>query len=144
MTDVNNQQMTHQPEPGMTRIDPWVRLHYNELLLLQPTHLYSSFDDDVAEEFAVREPSSAGVTEWAVDGSRKLSFGWDWYWDANSRLMLANWRQLRTNVLLVDDSGRDLSAEETYPYVEQLMSRCQWQQATCQMLGLVGPGHEGA
>lgn len=127
---------TYPSGPATPRIDPWVRLHFSQLLALQPHHLYSSFDEDVAEDMAIRSPNSAGVTEWATDGTRQLSFGWDWCWDPQTRLMLANWRHLRTNALVVDDAGRSLTAAETYPYVEQLMATCQWQAATCRCLGL--------
>ncbi len=71
-----------------------------------------------------------------TEGTRQLSFGWDWCWDPQTRLMLADWRHLRTNALVVDDCGRSLTAAETYPYVEQLLSACQWQAATCRCLGL--------
>ena len=117
--------------------DAYVRMIIDDLQALVPKHLHSETDPDGpdldADELAGRVQ---GFTEWTIAGPRWLSLGWDWTFDVDSRLLLAQWNTLRTNLMVTNEAGDDMGADCTRLCIARLMARVHWEHTTAQVLGL--------
>ena len=118
---------------GLPMFDTYVRLRLGELHAIQPRHLHSGTDDGAVLALR-RDDTLTGFTEWASDGARALSMGWDWSLAANSPWPVAHWDTLRTNIMLTGDEGTDLGTEWTQCCVAERMSRVDWAAAVVESL----------
>lgn len=114
-------------------LDLHIRLRFDDLQSLQALHLHTEIESTADAQ--LRELS--GFTEWQVArGTRALSFGWDWTYQADKALLHGEWASLRTNLIMVDEHGLDLGRECTQLCVAQLMDRAGWAQVLAQRLDL--------
>lgn len=109
-------------------LDVHVRMRVDELTETAPQHLFSQIDTAAASG-ADGHLSSAlkGSTEWAVDGPRRLTFGWDWTYEPASSRFSGRWSTLRTNLMVVDEHGTDMGADCLRLCVARLMTQARWE-----------------
>ncbi len=97
--------------------DTRVRVTTADLERLQLKHIYSEAEDALDN----------GYTEWSAAYTRALTFGWDWNYDRETGALVADWPQLRTNLMVTDAAGADLGPEQTSACVAQLAAEVGWQ-----------------
>ncbi|MDT8999868.1 DUF4902 domain-containing protein [Paucibacter sp. APW11] len=114
--------------------DAYVRLSIDDLQKLVPTHLHSEIEDLVDD--ADPDASIQGFTEWTAASTRTLSFGWDWCFEPSSEQLLGQWGSLRTNLMVIDESGGDMGIECTRLCIARLMTHIRWEYTIAKVLGL--------
>jgi hypothetical protein len=93
---------------------------------------FSMFDETLPLHRAAR---GAGVTEWqGRSGSRLVSLGWDWLRLHDGALVADTSSPPRSNILLIDRQGYDMSLPETDDGLWKLIHALPWQRDTA--LGL--------
>ncbi|WP_341678429.1 DUF4902 domain-containing protein [Niveibacterium sp. SC-1] len=126
-------------EEGLSLFDSTITLTMKELYELEPEHLFSE-----AETLA--RPGShdavvVGFTEWSVDHARRISFGWDWRYEAQRGLMIGRWKSLRTNTRITDEDGNPVCDRLTWLSVASVMGKVHWSAIVAHTLGLRGLRH---
>ena len=92
--------------------DGLIRLTFEELLSAPLVHLMSGLDAHAgrAAQDCGRITTLAGYTEWTSVSRPAVSLGWDWFYDpARGAGRCCRVGLPRSNVMLVDDQGRDKS-----------------------------------
>ena len=116
-------------------VDYCVRITERRLLSLQLIHLESGIDlsqgDDVSDRSQIDaiESELTGYSEWLDQNSPEISIGFDWVMGAPHGLLAVRERSIRTNLMLVDESGADLGLEATTQACEQLLRSGAWHAA---------------
>lgn len=117
--------------------DFYVRLHEAALSRMAWIHLESGVDllderddspCDRLLEGARLSGAIRGYTEWVSESLPLISFGWDWSMTLSGTLQL-NRHSIRTNVMLLDECGRDLGRSASVAGVVRLIDQRQWQEA---------------
>ena len=112
--------------------DGYLRVSGEQLLHVRLEHLLSGLDDEPAPPAARSAGASAatlaGFTEWVGGWRPAVSVGWDW--QAGHAAGGAQYRRVgppRSNLMLVDDRGRDLGFELTAFRVGLWLDQQCWQ-----------------
>jgi hypothetical protein len=116
--------------------DAYVRLSIANVHDLQVTHIHSELEDMLPAQADQAQPMLQGFTEWSAPGDRAISFGWDWTFEPDKNRLLARWTTLRTNLMLIDESGTDLGNDCMRLCVARLMTRACWEDTISGLLGL--------
>jgi hypothetical protein len=112
--------------------DGYLRVSGARLLRVRLQHLLSGLDEE-APEHALRglgatAATLAGFTEWVGGQRPAISVGWDW--QAGSLQGALDYQRVgppRSNLMLVDDCGRDLGFEFTAFRVGLWLDQHRWQ-----------------
>jgi len=110
-----------------TMLDVHVRMRVEELTGAAPQHLFSQIDPMVPSPGGAVAAALKGSTEWAVDGPRRLTFGWDWTYEPASSRFSGRWSTLRTNLMVVDEHGTDMGVDCLRLCVARLMTQARWE-----------------
>jgi hypothetical protein len=117
-----------------------LRLPASDLARLRLAHFTSGVDAP-GQEFsapASSPPQAAaeftGFTEWLGAEDAGVSLGWDWIVTGCSGLMAVVPGTLRTNLVLTDAAGADLSEEATLACLADHLARWPWQEAVLAFL----------
>ncbi|UXH77463.1 DUF4902 domain-containing protein [Roseateles amylovorans] len=117
--------------------DFYVRLHEAALSRMAWVHLESGLDllDEQDDRPCNRLVEGAqlgseirGYTEWISESLPVVSFGWDWSMTLTGTLQL-NRHSIRTNLMLLDECGRDLGRLASVQGVMRLIDQREWQAA---------------
>ena len=121
----------------MTDDDGYIRLPRRALDQLRLVHLVSGLDGEACAGAAGAVYSAiSGYTEWATTSSPAVSVGWDWHIDTLARPVSAACRDTpRSNVMLVDEQGRDIGPDHTARCLQRLLDTLEWKPV---VLGAVG------
>jgi hypothetical protein len=118
--------VTRTPLPSRPKgLDPCVRLPLHEADRLTCRHLHSEIlepEDPAARAYR----GTCGITEWIADGARTLSFGWVWFYAPGAGGLQADWDSLSTNLLLVDEHGRDMPDGQLRRWFRQHIAAANW------------------
>jgi hypothetical protein len=116
--------------PQLHSHDHRVRLRAPALFSIVLEHACTMQDLSVLYEKVPshRAACSAGVTEWqACLGGRWISLGWDWLRLHDDALVPDDTVGPRSNLMLIDEQGYDLGAEECDAALWQLIRSMPWQ-----------------
>lgn len=112
--------------------DYYVRISESRLQGLRLVHLESGVDLSEGDEVSDRSQSDAvesqltGYTEWLAESAPEISVGWDWMLSGPLGKLTVRETSIRTNVMLVDESGADLGHEATIHAWSRLLSDDAW------------------
>ncbi|WP_414442812.1 DUF4902 domain-containing protein [Burkholderia sp. 22PA0106] len=110
--------------------DGYVRLPRHQLRVLSFAHRATELDRSLLDELNVGNIMArcAGITEWECrsDTCRYITVGWDWFVDECGRTALAD-DDVRSNVMLLDETGRDLGMRQTANAFRDVIERLDWQ-----------------
>lgn len=110
--------------------DSYVRLTHGALLGVSLAHLISGVDDECPDSIGRGMDVSPirGYTEWVSTLTPVLSVGWDWRMNGSSgRVRCERLATPRSNVMLIDDQGRDLGAARTAELLGAVVDALGWQ-----------------
>lgn len=116
--------------------DGYIRLRLSSLDTLSFVHLISAIDDGLLRELQSQTLPAlrAGYSEWVSDTVPPVSVGWDWFIHRESeRIMLAP-DGVRSNVMLIDQSGYDLGSETSTRLFGTWLSSFEWQPMVSEVL----------
>ena len=121
----------------MTDDDGYIRLSRRALGQIRLVHLVSGLDGEERAGAAGAVYSAInGYTEWATTSSPAVSVGWDWHIDTLARPVSAACRDTpRSNVMLVDERGRDIGPDHTARCLRRLVETLEWKPV---VLGAIG------
>lgn len=117
--------------------DGYIRLPRGALGQIRLVHLVSGLDEE-ERTGAVGAVHSAicGYTEWATASAPAVSVGWDWHIDTLSRPLSAACRDTpRSNVMLVDEQGRDIGPDRTARCLRRLVEGMEWKPVVLDAIG---------
>lgn len=106
-----------------------VRVSLEELLSMPITHRYSGIDEHRLNAVSAcgRRTTICGYTEWGTSTRLVVSLGWDWRVDVSGgTVRLVRRDSLRTNALLVDSLGQDLTWESSLGCLATVVDSLQW------------------
>ncbi|MEK6350864.1 MAG: DUF4902 domain-containing protein [Burkholderia sp.] len=110
--------------------DGYVRIPRHQLRVLRFAHRATELDRSLLDELNDGRivARCAGITEWECrsDTCRYITVGWDWFVDACGHATLAD-DDVRSNVMLLDDTGRDLGMRQTASAFRDVIERLDWQ-----------------
>lgn len=117
-------------------LDGYLRITAATLGRTTLRHLHSAIDASASTGPVSREmvPTAAGFTEWQGQSLPALSVGWDWVLTTAGLELIAG--SLRSNVMLVDDSGADLGPQANQSLLEAWLQGWDWQGEVLQILYL--------
>lgn len=114
-----------------------VPLRIDEIEGLLPKHLISEFDEKTSEPTITGDAPLTGMTEWSAPWhSRQLSFGLDFYYYPVRRQLEGRWTTLRTNVIVIDETGVDQGEDCLRLCVARMMTRVNWEIEVVEALGI--------
>ncbi len=119
--------------------DGYIRLHRGALDQIRLVHLVSGLDEEECRGGAAGAVHSAirGYTEWSSASTPAVSVGWDWHIDTLARPVSAACRDApRSNVMLVDEQGRDVGPDHTARCLRQLVEALDWKPVVLDAIGL--------
>lgn len=117
--------------------DGYIRLPRRALDQIRLVHLVSGLDEEerTGAMGAVHSDIS-GYTEWATTSAPAVSVGWDWHIDTLSRPVSAACRDIpRSNVMLVDEQGRDIGPDHTARCLQRLVEALEWKPVVLDAIG---------
>jgi|GEM_PF-5123501 len=129
-------------EEGPSLFDSTISLTMKELYELAPEHLFSEVDTPISRRGD--DGVVIGFTEWTADPddqARRISFGWDWRYEAQRGLMIGRWKSLRTNTRITDEDGNAVCDRLTWLCVASVMGKAHWGAIVAHTLGLRGLRH---
>lgn len=109
--------------------DGYIRLTRQQLDEITLTHLTTGLDEDGPDlATAGAAPTAiAGYTEW-LSSPAGITIGWDWKMDVVDRkVVLRRVDTPRSNVLLLDDDGNDLTPAASQQGLAAFVDRIDWQ-----------------
>lgn len=116
--------------PQLHSADWRVRLREGALFSIVLEHVCSAQDFSVFDEAvpAHQRAQSAGITEWqGVAGGRLVSLGWDWLRLHDGALVPETSTPPRSNIMLIDARGYDMSHDECHAALWKLIHQFPWQ-----------------
>ncbi|MCH1910320.1 DUF4902 domain-containing protein [Stenotrophomonas sp. Y6] len=121
----------------MTDDDGYIRLSRRALGQIRLVHLVSGLDPEADSTGAgAVHTDISGYTEWATTSVPAVSIGWDWHIDTLARPLSAACRDApRSNVMLVDEQGRDIGAQHTARCLKQLVDALEWKPVVLDAIG---------
>ncbi len=121
----------------MTDEDGYIRLSRQALGQIRLVHLVSGLDEEHGHAAAGAACSDiSGYTEWATTSVPAVSVGWDWHIDTLARPVSAACRDTpRSNVMLVDEHGRDVGPDHTACCLRQLVDTLEWKPVVLDAIG---------
>jgi hypothetical protein len=116
--------------------DGYLRMHEAAIGQLRLRHLCSAMDEDLLAQLRhdATHAWRAGYTEWLgscgpgglADDIARVSVGWDWYQASAAGSLLRAGKDIRSNLMAVDDKGRDLGVERTVLALARGLLRLDW------------------
>ena len=123
--------------PQLHSHDHRIRLREAALFAIVFEHVCSMQDFSVLEDArpAHRAVHSAGLTEWqGLWSGRLVSLGWDWVRLHDGALVPETTVPPRTNIMLIDRRGYDMSLRDCDAGLWQLIRALPWQAAAAAVL----------
>lgn len=105
--------------------DGYIRMTLLQLQGIPLLHLISGLDEDCSATIA-------GYTEWLSEGQPAITLGWDWCMVGHGKLQRVD--EPRSNLMLVDETGRDLGFEATLAALAGFVDGMDWQKTTLSAL----------
>lgn len=102
--------------------DGYLRMTSVALQRVHLQHIRSSIDFTAV---ATSAGAAAGYTEWQGRDLPSLSIGWDWITQAACPRLLVG--SVRSNLMLIDELGRDTGPAATSRYLERWLRGQPWQ-----------------
>ena len=118
--------------------DGYIRLTSRQFASLSLSHLLTApdlpgGDDALADATATR---ITGYTEWVSVATPSVTVGWDWEMvGTGGSVWLRRLNAPRSNVMLVDDAGKDLGPAQSARLLGELVDARDWQQGALDELG---------
>jgi hypothetical protein len=111
--------------------DGYVRLSKARMRAIPLVHLISGLDEEPTETpmgpVGATLAAIAGYTEWASPTTPALSVGWDWVLEPSEReLRYLRMGEPRSNIMLIDQYGRDIGPVNTAAALSLLVDEASW------------------
>jgi len=121
----------------MTDDDGYIRLPRRALDQIRLVHLVSGLDEEErTDAMGAVYSDISGYTEWATTSAPAVSVGWDWHIDTLCRPVSAASRDTpRSNVMLVDEQGRDIGPDHTARCLQRLVEALEWKPVVMDAIG---------
>ncbi|MFC0252250.1 DUF4902 domain-containing protein [Massilia consociata] len=117
--------------------DGQIRLCIPDLTLVRLVHLISGMDEDTPEciQSGAVASTMTGYTEWVSTDVPTITIGWDWQIQtSNNQLSLKRLGEPRSNVILQDNIGVDLSQQYADRILSEWVDAMEWKNETLQYL----------
>ncbi|MBU2571495.1 MAG: DUF4902 domain-containing protein [Gammaproteobacteria bacterium] len=110
-------------------IDGYIRLSFAKLQAVSLVHLISGLDENspAVTPSAAIATEITGYTEWVNTSIPTITIGWDWQMNAaHNHILPRRINEPRSNIMLIDSTGRDIGPMKTMIMLEALIDELDW------------------